>query len=511
MDFVGSLADGLLLILQWKALLYMCFGIIIGFLTGILPGIGGGTALALMLPFVFKMAPHEGISFLLGMHSVIATTGDLTSILFGIPGEPITIAMIVDGYPMAKKGEAGRAMGAALMSALIGAVFGAVVVILCIPIVRPLVLALGTPELLMVMIIGLTCIASLSGRGRRSLLVGLLAGALGFLFSLVGEDPQTGILRFTFGSMYLYNGIPLVPVVLGFFAIPELIDLRVRGSSIAGKVSITDIGKGVSQGVEDTFRHIWLTIRCSIIGYCIGLLPGLGGAVSQWVSYAHAAQSAKSAEERAGFGKGDVRGVIGPGAASNSKEGAGLIPTVAFGIPATPGMAVLMGGLLLMGLVPGPEMLTTHLRLTFAMAWTIALANIICVPACLLILNHLAKITTVRGGRLLPVLIVLCFLGAYGTDVKIGDLIVLLVSGGVGYFMVRFGLPRPPLFMGFIVGNLAEMYFGRSNAIYGSAWIYRPGVVILALIAVGVALYPMFMDRRRKKNRRDTGVIYETD
>lgn len=188
-----------------------------------------------------------------------------------------------------------------------------------------------------------------------------------------------------------------------------------------------------------------------------------------------------------------------------------MIPTVAFGIPATPGMAVLMGGLLLMGLVPGPEMLTTHLPLTFAMAWTIALANIICMPGCLLILNRLAKITTVRGSRLLPVLIVLVFLGAYGTNIRIGDLIVLLVSGVIGYFMVRFGLPRPPLFMGFIVGNLAEMYFGRSNAIYGSDWIYRPGVIIFSLIAVGVALYPTFMDRRRNKNSRDTGVIYEPD
>ncbi|MBN1849875.1 MAG: tripartite tricarboxylate transporter permease [Deltaproteobacteria bacterium] len=511
MDIFNSLIDGLVLILQWKSIIYLSLGIVIGFCTGILPGLGGGTALALMLPFVFRMAPHEGIAFLLGMHAVLATTGELTSILFGIPGEPITIAMIMDGFPMAKKGEAGRAMGAALMSSLIGSFFGAFILIICIPIVRPLVLALGTPELLMVMVIGLTCIASLSGgKGKRNLVVGFLAGGIGFLFSLVGEDPQTGILRFTFGSLYLYNGIPLVPVVLGFFAIPELIDLRVRGTSIAGNIPIEgDLSKGVVQGLKDALRNFWLVIRCSTIGYGIGILPGLGGAVAQWVAYAHAAQSAKSAEERAGFGKGDVRGVIGPGSASNSKEGGGIIPTIAFGIPATPGMAVLMGGLLLMGLVPGPEMLTENLHLTFSMAWTIALSNFICVPACLLILNHLAKITTVRGSRILPILMVFVFIGAYSTNFKTGDLIVLMLSGLTGYFMVRFGLPRPPLFMGFIIGNLAEMYFGRSNAIYGSSWIYRPGVIVFALIAVGVALYPVLTDRMRKNTMGDRGGLHE--
>ncbi len=494
-----SLIGGLLLLLHWKSFLYMLIGIFIGFWVGILPGIGGGTALALMLPFVYKMTPQEGIPFLLGMHSVVSTTGDITSVLFGIPGEPTTIATIMDGYPMTKKGEAGRALGAALMSSLVGAVIGAAVLVAAIPVVRPLVLSLGTPEMFMVIIIGLTFITSLSGRGKRSLLIGWLAGALGFLCSLFGEDPQTGILRFTFGSLYLFNGIPLVPVVLGFFAIPEVVDLKVRGTAIAGDLPSGNLGKGAMEGVKDTFRHWWLTVRCSLIGCWIGLLPGLGGAVSQWVSYAHAVQSAKSEEERAGFGKGDVRGVLGPGAANNSKEGSGLIPTVAFGIPASPGMAILLGGLLLMGLVPGPEMLTKNLSLTFSMAWTIALANIICVPVSLLFLNQLARVTTVRGSLLIPVIIVLCFLGAFGTSILVGDLIVLVVSGGIGYFMVRFGLPRPPFIMGFILGNLAESYLGLSISIYGAAWLYRPGVIIFFCIAIAVALYPFISGKGIKR------------
>ena len=495
-DMLDSLIGGLLLLLQWKSFLHMLIGIFIGFWVGILPGIGGGTALALMLPFVYKMAPQEGISFLLGMHSVIATTGDITSVLFGIPGEPTTVATIMDGYPMAKKGEAGRALGATLMSSLVGAVVGAAVLAGAIPVVRPVVLALGSPEMLMVIVIGLTFISSLSGRGKHGLFIGWLAGGVGFLCSMIGEDPQTGILRFTFGSLYLFNGIPLVPVILGLFAIPEVVDLKVRGTAIAGDLPPGNLGKGAMEGVRDTFRHFWLTVRCSLIGCWIGLFPGLGGAVSQWVSYAHAVQSAKTPEERAGFGKGDVRGVIGPGAANNSKEGSGLIPTVAFGIPASSGMAILLGGLLIMGLVPGPEMLAKNLPLTFSMAWTIALANIICVPASLLFINQLARLTTVRGSLLIPVIVVLCFLGASGTNILIGDLVVLVISGGVGYLMVRFGLPRPPFVMGFILGNLAESYLGLSNSIYGFSWVYRPGVIILFCVALGVSLYPFLIGKK---------------
>ena len=500
-----ALIEGLLLILQWKPFLYMLIGIAIGFWVGILPGLGGATTLALMLPFVYKMTPQEGIPFLLGMHSVLQTTGDITSVLFGIPGEATTVATIMDGYPMSKKGEAGRALGAALMSSMVGAFIGALILVLLIPVVRPVVLALGSPEKLMVIIIGLTCISLLSSQGRRGLIMGLLAGGFGFLLSLMGEDPQTGFLRFTFGLLYLFNGIPLVPALIGIFAIPEIIDLKVRGTGIAGNLPTGRLGKGVKEGVKDTFRHFWLTIRCSLIGCWIGIIPGLGGMVSQWVSYAHAVQSAKSPEERARFGKGDVRGVIGPGAANNSKEGAGLIPTVVFGIPASSGMAILLGGFLLLGLVPGPDMLTKDLSLTLSMAWTIALANFIVVGVCLLIVNYLAKLTIIRGNLLIPAILLLCFLGAWGTNNNIGDLIVLVIFGGIGYLMVRFGLPRPPFIMGFILGNLAETYFTLSTSIYGTSWLYRPGVILLFLLTIMIALYPFFSDRLRKiREQRET-------
>jgi putative tricarboxylic transport membrane protein len=481
--------SGLALVLQWKPFLYMMIGSAIGFWVGILPGIGGSATLALMIPFIYKMTPQEAFPFLLGMHSVVSTTGDITSVLFGIPGEATTVATVVDGYPMAKKGEAGRALGAVLMSSLIGALVGAAFLAFSIPIVRPLVLAFGSPEMFMVVLLGLTCIATLSGRGKRGFLLGLLSGAFGFLCSLVGQERQVGIIRFTFGQLYLWNELPLIPVAVGIFALPEIIDLYVRGTSIAGNVSFGNLSKGVRDGIKDTFRHIGLTLRCSLIGSFIGILPGLGGAVAQWVSYAHAVQSAKTPEERAGFGKGDIRGVLGPGAANNSKEGAGLIPTVAFGIPGNSGMAILMGAFFLMGLIPGPDMLTKHLALTYSMVWTIALSNVVVVAVCLLFINKIANLTTIRGNVLIPFILFLCFIGAYTTNNHVGDLIVLVLFGSIGYFMVRYHWPRPPFILAFILGRLAENNLYISMSRYGASWLYRPKVIIIFLIAVAFVLY----------------------
>ncbi len=485
-----SFWDGLLIVLQWKSFLYMLIGSAIGFWVGILPGLGGATTLALMMPFIYKMTPQEAFPFLLGMHSVVATTGDITSVLFGIPGEPSTVATIVDGNPLAKRGEAGRALGAVLMSSLVGALVGASFLAVTIPVVRPMVLAFGSPEMFMMIIVGLTCIATLSGRGGRGLLLGLMTGGLGFICSLVGQERYAGVFRFTFDTLYLWNGLPTIPVVIGLFAIPETIDLAVRGTAIAGDVSFGKLGKGALEGVKDTFRNFWLVVRCSLLGSLVGILPGLGGGVAQWVSYAHAVQSAKTEKERDAFGKGDIRGVLGPGAANNSKEGANLIPTVAFGIPAGTGMAILLAAFFILGIVPGPDMLTKHLTLTYSMVWTIVLSNVIIVPVCFLFINHLAKLTTIRGQFLIPTIILLAFIGAYVGDNQTGDLIVLLIFGAVGYFMVHFGWPRPPFILGFVLGRLAESYLYTSTSRYGITWLYRPKVIVIFCIALAFAFFP---------------------
>jgi len=491
-----ALFEGLVLVLQWKALVFMLLGIGLGFWVGLLPGLGGATTLALMLPFIYTMQPVEAFAFLLGMHAVVATTGDITSVLFGVPGEGTTAATILDGHAMAKKGEAGRALGAALASSLVGAIVGAFALAAAIPVVRPLVLSFGSPELFMLAIVGLAFIASLSSQGGRGMLRGFLAGGLGLLLATVGQDPQAGVARYSLGTLYLWQGLDLVPVLVGIFAIPEVIDLVVRGTSIAGTLPSGRLS-GALEGVKDTFRHFWLTIRCSLIGTFIGIMPGMGGAVAQWMAYAHATQSARNAEERKGFGAGDVRGVLGPGAANNSKEGGSLIPTIAFGVPGSTAMAILLGGFFLLGLVPGPDMLTRHLPVTFSMVWTIVIANIITVLACFVFLNRLARLTTVRGQLLTPVILVLVFIGSYTSNNHYGDIVVTLLFGGIGYLMVLGGWPRAPFVLGLVLGKIAENYLYISVARYEAAWLTRPVVMVLLALAIVVIVYPLFQSRRR--------------
>src|SRR5688572_20291066 len=267
MEVAASFLQGFLQIFTWPTLSMMLVGILMGMLVGILPGLGGPTTLALMLPFVFRMTPVEAFAFLLGMAAVTGTTGDITSILFGVPGETTTAATIVDGHPMAKKGEAGRALGAALMSSMVGAIFGALVLATAIPVVRPIVLSFGSPEFFVIAILGISFIAALSGSSR---LRGLIMGGLGLLLGTVGLDPISGIQRYAFDQLFLWDGIGLVPATIGLFAIPETIDLAVQGSGIAQQ-QVGRLG-GVLQGVKDTFHHWRLVIRCSAIGTLTGIM-----------------------------------------------------------------------------------------------------------------------------------------------------------------------------------------------------------------------------------------------
>ena len=495
-----AFVSGLLQVLEWPAFGFLLLGAAVGFIVGILPGLGGLATLALMLPFAYKIQePISAFCFLLGMHAITGTTGDITSILFGIPGEGTAAATIMDGYPMTKNGEAGRAMGAALMSSLVAGIEGAVVQAISIPIMRPLVLFFGSPELFMLAVLGITFIASLSG---ASLSKGLLAGGIGLMLAAIGVDPQTGTLRYTMGTLYLWDGLGLAPVVVGLFAIPEIVDLSVRGSSIAeGKMEKI---KGVLEGAKDTFRHFWLTMRCGMIGIFIGALPGLGGGVSQWMAYGHAVQSSKDPSR---FGKGAVEGVIGPGAANNSKEGGNLIPTVAFGIPGSSAMAILLGAFLIVGLNPGPEMLTMHLDITFAMVWILVIANIITASVAFLFLNQLAKLTFVRGNLLIPFLLMFVFLGSFSSHNNLSDIVVTLIFGFLGYLMVLFKWPRPPFVLGLVLGRIAENYLWISSDAYGPSWLLHPSIIVIFLIILVTIGYPLL----RPKKKETQSLAFQSD
>ena len=517
LEYLYAFNDGLMSILPLSAqgtetFLFMMIGMAVGFAVGILPGLGGATTLALMLPFIYDMDPTTAFAFLLGSNAVTATTGDITSVLFGVPGEGITAATVVDGHPMAKNGEAGRALGAALMSSLVGAIFGAFMLALAIPIVSPLVLSIGTAEFFMLALLGITFVASLSGENVPK---GLIAGGLGLVLAMVGLDPIESVPRFTLepilgedNSLFLWDGIALVSVTVGLFAIPEIIDLAVQGTSIARENEPTKLG-GVMEGVKDTFRHWRLVLRCSGIGAYIGLIPGMGGGPAQWLAYAHAVQTSPDKER---FGKGAVEGVLGPGAANNSKEGGALIPTLAFGVPGSVSMAILLGAFIIQGIVPGPDLLdpSKHLTLTFSFVWIIVVTNIITVAICFLFLKQMAKITFVKGTYLIPFLLLLVYLGGFAVKNSFGDMLLVLIFGMLGWLMVKFDWQRPPLLLGLVLGGIAENNLFIASRIYGYEWLTHPGVIVIALITVVGTLYPL-VKTWLKRGREDKSEVSEPE
>jgi putative tricarboxylic transport membrane protein len=505
LEMFTALFAGLLQVFNWSTFSLMIIGIAVGFVVGILPGLGGPTAMALMLPFIFKMSAVEAFAFLLGMTAVTATTGDITSVLFGVPGEPTTASTIVDGHAMARNGEAGRALGAVLMSSLVGAIFAGVALAVAIPVIRPLVLSCGSPEFFMLALLGITFVASLSGEDQ---LKGIVAGGIGLMLATIGLDPISGIQRYTFGQLFLWDGIGLVPITIGFYAIPETIELAVLGTSIAQQ-KVEKLG-GVMEGVKDTFRHWWLVIRCSALGTFTAIIPGMGAATTQWLAYAHAVQSSPNKER---FGKGDVRGVLGPGAANNSTLGGSLITTIAFGVPASVVMAILLGAFIIQGIVPGPDMLIPppkgKLDLTFSFVWVIIISNFITVAVCFLFLNTLAKVTQVRGSLIIPLILLLIYLGAFAEKNAFQDMLVVLFFGGMGWVMEKLQWPRPPVLLGLVLGPLAENRLFLATDNYGLAWTWRPGVLIIFAVTLVGILYPLIKKKREEKASQPTTATVE--
>jgi TctA family transporter len=293
----------------------------------------------------------------------------------------------------------------------------------------------------------------------------------------------------------------LVPATLGLFAIPEIIGMAIAGTSIAK----SDVGKigGVLQGVKDTFRHWALVMRCSALGAYIGILPGMGGGISQWVSYAHAVQSSRDKDR---FGKGAVEGVLGPGAATHSTLGGDMVPTVAFGIPGSVSTAILLGAFIIQGLVPGPQMLTPeakggHLSVTLSFVWIIVVSNIIITAICFLFLAKIAKVTEVRSTLVIPFILLLCYIGAFAENNTFGDVVVMLVFGALGWVMVQTDWPRPPLILGLVLGKLAEENLFLTIDNYGMAWLGFPSVVALFALMVLGTFYPLFQRWRERRNK----------
>ena len=460
----------------------------LGLAIGAFPGLGGIAGLSIMVPFLYGMDTVSALATLVGLVAVIPTSDTFTSILMGIPGSSASQATVLDGFPLAQKGEASRALSAAFSASLMGGIVGAIILTLFVQVARPLILTFGSAELFMLALLGLSMVGVLSG---ASLVKGISACGLGLILGSIGGAPATGEFRMTFGIDYFYDGLPLIIVGIGLFAFPEITELLRKNRPIAAGGLLA--GKWFD-GVRDVFKNWFLCLRCAGIGTLIGAIPGLGGSVVDWIAYGHVVQTAK---DKSQFGKGDIRGVLAPESANNAKEGGGLVPTLLFGIPGSGAMAVFLGGMVLLGIEAGPAMVSTNLDLTYTIIWSLALANVIGAGSCIFLARPISRLTAIPFNLLAPFMIMVVSFAAFQATRQFMDLIALLGIGMLGIALKRFGWSRPAFLIGFVLAPQAEGYLNLAVQFYSWNMFTRPGVLIILGITVASV---WFSSRGRGRN-----------
>ncbi|WP_213453232.1 tripartite tricarboxylate transporter permease [Rhizomonospora bruguierae] len=476
------------LILEPGRLMWLFIGILLGMVVGLLPGLGGIVGMTIMFPFIYGMDPYSGAALLVGILAVNTMSDSFPAVLLGIPGSSAAAATIMDGYPLAKQGKGTRTLGTVFFSSAVGGIIGGICLFLIIPVARPLVLALQSPELLMFTLLGISMVGVLS---RGSAAKGVCAGALGLLLSTIGTSLVGTDYRYTFGSLYLWDGLNISIIAMGLFGIPEFIDMLIsrdpafRHRALREK---TDTRGQLIAGIRDAIRHRWIVLRSSAIGVVLGAIPGLGGGVVDWILYGTAIQFSR---DKSKFGKGDIRGVIAPESAANSREGGALMPTLLFGIPGSGGMAVLLAGFFLLGIETGPGLVQSPEGNTVVLVvvWTLVLANVVSAIICLGLARYMVRISQLPPRILTPFLFILIVVAAYQSSRDPLDIVVLLVIGALGWALKQFAWSRAAVLIGFVLGEPAERYLTISVTRYGGGWLTRPGVLAIgALIVLSVVV-----------------------
>ena len=496
MTIIEGLTSGFLQSISLSVLPYLAIGSIFGMIIGIIPGLSGHFAMAMAVTFLYTMEPGAGIAFLLGAHATVAQGGGLTAILFSTPGTGQNAATLLDGPPMRDQGRGGVAVGAAMASCFLGATFGALVLAALLPVLRSVVLFFGPPEVVMMAFLALTFVAVL---GKEDMVRSLIAALLGLLMAMVGLDNVTNTERFTMGSINLSDGLSLVPVILGLFAVAEMFDLWATGGSLARNVqkplSARETQRQIFQGIGLAFKNWWLVVRCSAIGTSIGLVPGLGSAAAAFIAYGHAKQTSKSPQT---FGKGNVEGVIGPEAANDAVEGGALASTIAFGIPGSSSMAILLSGLFILGMETGPRMLNQHVDVVFIMIFTIIIGNLIGTVLGMFLVNPMSRSTSVRAEVMVPVLMAIIMTGAYATDRAMFDIGVAVVFGVIGYLMKLLNYSRAAMLIGLVLGFSLEKNLYLALLLDGPYFFLQPIPVLLGVITLGFLAYNLWANARDK-------------
>ena len=476
-------------------LLAIFSGSIIGFIFGAMPGLGSIQALALVLPFTFGWDPVVAMFFYAGIMGATSEGGSVAAILLNTPGTPINAATALDGYPMARRGEAGRALGLAAGSSVFGAFMGLFVLVLLIPFVEPIVLAFGPPEIFWLVLFGLVTISFAS---RASMLKGLAAGGLGILLSMIGYSDVFGVTRWAGGSQYLWDGLELVAFFVGIFAISEVIEFTSRGGRIAGKgaerIELREF-RQVYQGVKEVFQYPITFVRSSLIGTFIGIIPGIGGTVANFIAYTTTLQVSRNRNK---LGTGHPEGIVASEASNDAKDGGAIFPTLAFGIPGSAEMAILLGAMILLGLNPGPMILQEHPNVIWALVLGLVVANLLASIYIFFSANSLTQLTFLPVYFLGPIVVILAVVGSYALRGNLWDVGLTLVAGFFGFCCKRFGYPIISLAIGFVLGSVAENAFHHSLMIaYGQFSIFfsRPislGLMSLTILIVLVSIWTSF-------------------
>lgn len=473
---------------------FLLAGTIVGVVFGIIPGIGGSITLALLIPMTFGMSSAQGILLIISAYGACTFGGAISAILINTPGTGQNVTTCFDGYPLARQGRAGYAIGAAMAASGLGGVIGLVILALLIPVARDAILAFSYPEFFLLTLVGICVIVVVA---QSDLFKGLIAAGVGFLLSFIGISPVTSDYRLVFDSVYLMDGIKFMPALIGIFAVAELIKLSAEGGTIAKGGTPKASHRDALKGILAVFKYWKVFLSSSFIGVLLGMVPGIGGTVSSFVAYGQAAQMSKNRDM---FGKGAIEGVIASEAANDSKEGGALLPTIIFGIPGSAGMAILIGGLLLHEITPGPKMLNENILDTFLLITGNLYGHILAAVICVAFISQLNRITYIRTGLLTPIVFVMALLGSYAINYNILDVFVTILFGILGYVMAEFGFPRVPLVIALILGHLIEMTYHQTLITFGLAGFFtRPIAFVLVCIALLTVALPFIQQFRRRK------------
>jgi putative tricarboxylic transport membrane protein len=471
-------------LLQFRELAFLALGMFIGLFFGAIPGLGGAAALALLMPLTYGLEPFTALALSGGVMGGVPMGGSITAILLNTPGSAPNAATAIDGYPLAQQGKAGLAIGAAASANSIGGIIGTVSVLAILPIAKNIVLLFGPPEFFLLALLGLVIVSTTS---RGKLLRGLITGGFGLMVAFIGYNDVSGGERFTYGIEYLWDGVHLVPALIGLFAVAEMINLYVKGGSVANNAASVKITK-MTSGLMQTFRHWPTVLRGSLIGTVVGAVPGVGGVVASFLSYSMTVQAAKE-QDRDSFGKGNIKGVIAPEAAINAKDCSALIPTLAFGIPGGVEMAVFMGILIVHGMQPGPLMLVDHQVEIYGLIWALTASCVLASFTGLMLVKPLSHVTLLDAQILVPIVLCVAFAGSYAIDMTIENVVVTAVFGFIGYLMIRFDYPRLTIVIALVLGASAERNFHQSMLMSDGKWsIYLTRPISAVLLAATIAL-----------------------